>query len=141
MTTAALALSDEQHREITALLVDFLKERLELGRTTSYTELKGYLVTRDEIRRAKGESELLPTDTVDLFYERNRQLANCLREADARIAATTGIEDSSVIVWRLHANRPGDGFFTDRGLDFTPDRKDIYAAQHAARVFAEWKRR
>ena len=141
MTTGAFALSDEQRKEITGLLVDFLKERLTLGRTTEYYAVKGYLTRCDEIRRATGKPELLPRGTVDFFHEGNRQLADCLREADEKIAATTGIEDVSVIVWLADANRPGDGYFTARHLDYTPDEKDIYAAQHTARVFAGWKHR
>jgi hypothetical protein len=142
MATAAFALSDEQRKEIIALLIDFIKERLELGRTTSYSELKGFLITRDETRRAKGKPELLPRGTVDLFHEGNGQLADCLREADVRMEATIGIKDATVIVWLLRANRPGDGYFADRHLDeYPPDARDIYAAQHVARVFAEWEHR
>jgi hypothetical protein len=142
MTTAAFALSDEQRKGIVALLIDFIKQRLELGRTTSYTELKGFLITRDETHRAKGKPELLPRGTVDLFHEGNRQLADCLREADARIAATTGIEDATVIVWLLDSNWPADGYFADRHLDdYAPEARHVYAAQHVARVFAEWKHR
>jgi hypothetical protein len=139
MTTAAFPLSDEQRKEIVALLIDFIKQRLELGRTTSYTELKGFLI---ETRRAKGRPELLPGGTVELFHEGNRQLADCLREADARIAATTGIEDATVIVWLLDSNWPADGYFAARHLDdYAPEARHVYAAQHVARVFAEWKHR